>query len=65
MTSPAIDEERAEALGALYEQWLATHPGSADEADDDPAFVDAARLVMGLPPLGGYDAINALGGASP
>lgn len=56
MTVPIVDQQQAQALGDLYEQWLALHPGSTDDPDDDPAFVAAARLIMGLPPLGNYDA---------
>lgn len=51
MTAPVDAQRRAKALGELYERWLADHPGSADDPDDDPLFVDAARAIMGLGPL--------------
>lgn len=56
MTQPAKAAERAQALGELYEQWLAQNPGAFIDPDDDPVFVDAARMIMGLGPLEAYDA---------
>lgn len=51
MTQPREAADRAQALGELYERWLNQNPGSVDDPDDDPVFVDAARAIMGLGPM--------------
>jgi hypothetical protein len=35
----------------LWLAFTAAHPDPDYTPDDDPAFVDAARVVMGMPPL--------------